>query len=65
MVDVETTGWSPGADGITEIGAVRLSSDAVRLGSLASQTGSIPPDIVTLTGITDAMVGLAPPVSAV
>ena len=30
VVDVETTGWSPDADGITEIGAVRLSGGEVR-----------------------------------
>ena len=67
VVDVETTGWSPGADGITEIGAVRLSGGEVRgeFAALVNPGRLIPPDIVTLTGITDAMVTLAPPVGAV
>lgn len=67
VVDVETTGWSPGADGITEIGAVRLSGGQVRaeFAALVNPGRLIPPDIVTLTGITDAMVSLAPPVGAV
>ena len=67
MVDVETTGWSPDADGITEIGAVRLSGGEVRaeFAALVNPGRLIPPDIVTLTGITDAMVTLAPPVGAV
>ena len=67
VVDVETTGWSPDADGITEIGAVRLSGGEVRgeFAALVNPGRLIPPDIVTLTGITDAMVTLAPPVGAV
>ncbi|HZC63097.1 MAG TPA: exonuclease domain-containing protein [Streptosporangiaceae bacterium] len=67
VVDVETTGWSPDADGITEIGAVRLSGGQVRaeFAALVNPGRLIPPDIVTLTGITDAMVTLAPPVGAV
>ena len=67
VVDVETTGWSPGADGITEIGAVRLSGGEGRgeFAALVNPGRLIPPDIVTLTGITDAMVTLAPPVGAV
>ena len=67
VVDVETTGWSPDADGITEIGAVRLSGGEVRaeFAALVNPGQPIPPDIVTLTGITDAMVTLAPPVGAV
>ena len=67
VVDVETTGWSPEADGITEIGAVRLSGGEVRgeFTALVNPGRLIPPDIVTLTGITDAMVTVAPPVGAV
>ena len=67
VVDVETTGWSPDADGITEIGAVRLSGGVIRaeFAALVNPGRLIPPDIITLTGITDAMVGLAPPVGAV
>ena len=67
VVDVETTGWSPDADGITEIGAVRLSGGQVRaeFAALVNPGRLIPPDIVALTGITDAMVALASPVGAV
>jgi DNA polymerase-3 subunit epsilon len=67
VVDVETTGWSPATDGITEIGAVRLSGGEVRgeFAGLINPGRLIPPDIVALTGITDAMVALAPPVGAV
>ena len=57
----------PDADGITEIGAVRLSGGEVRgeFAALVNPGRLIPPDIVALTGITDAMVTLAPPVGAV
>src|SRR5215469_4937257 len=50
VVDVETTGWSPGAAGITEIGAVRVRGGEV---------------ITELTGISDPMLALAPPAAAV
>jgi DNA polymerase-3 subunit epsilon len=67
VVDVETTGWSPAADGITEIGAVRLSGGRVcgEFAALVNPGQLIPPDIVTLTGITDDMVAVAPPVGAI
>jgi DNA polymerase-3 subunit epsilon len=67
VVDVETTGWSPAADGITEIGAVRISGGQVRaeFAALVNPGRLIPADIVALTGITEAMVAEAPPVSAV
>ena len=67
MVDVETTGWSPDADGITEIGAVRLSGGEVCASSPPWSTRAVSsrPTSSTLTGITDAMVNVAPPVGAV
>jgi DNA polymerase-3 subunit epsilon len=67
VVDVETTGWSPEAESITEIGAVRLSGGQVRaeFAALVNPGRLIPPDIVALTGITEAMVADAPPVTAV
>jgi DNA polymerase III subunit epsilon len=63
IVDVETTGWSPGEAGITEIGAVRMSGGRIRaeFSTLVNPGQEIPPDIVALTGITDAMVAAAPP----
>jgi len=67
VVDVETTGWSPDADGITEIGAVRLSGGQVRaeFAALVDPGRPIPPPTVALTGITDAMVAQEAPVSEV
>jgi len=62
VVDVETTGWLPDRAEITEIGAVRLSAGqlAGEFCSLVRPAGPIPPDIITLTGITEAMVSRAP-----
>ena len=67
VVNVETTGWSPDTGGITEIGAVRLSGGRIcaEFTALVNPGRTIPPDIVALTGITDSMVSLAPPVGAV
>jgi DNA polymerase-3 subunit epsilon len=67
IVDVETTGWSPDAAGITEIGAVRVSGGRVRaeFTALVNPGRDIPADIAALTGITNAMVATAPPVAAV
>ncbi len=67
VVDVETTGWLADSASITEIGAVRLASDQpVREFSALVNPGTpIPPDITTLTGITDDMVADAPPIGEV
>jgi DNA polymerase III epsilon subunit-like protein len=66
IVDVETTGWSPEEAGITEIGAVRMSGGQIRaeFSTLVNPGQAIPPDIVALTGISDAMVTAAPPPAA-
>lgn len=63
IVDVETTGWSPAEARITEIGAVRVSAGHVRaeFSSLVNPHGAIPEQVTELTGISDAMVALAPP----
>ncbi len=62
VVDVETTGWQPGQDAITEIGAVRLHGGRLtaQYCSLVNPGAAIPPHITALTGITDAMVRPAP-----
>lgn len=62
VVDLETTGGSPNADRITEIGAVRVRGGEVvgELGTLVDPGCAIPPQITVLTGITDAMVIGAP-----
>lgn len=67
IVDVETTGWLPEEDRITEIGAVLVSGGLVRshFCTLVNPGSAIPADITALTGITDAMVGQAPSISAV
>ena len=79
VVDLETTGWSPGAAAITEIGAVRVRGDGqmgggsrrgefVRQGEFASLVNPgvpVPPGIADLTGITDWMLAAAPRLGAV
>lgn len=63
VVDVETTGWLRDRAELTEIGAVRLSAGerAGEFCTLVRPARPIPPDIITLTGITEAMVSHAPP----
>jgi DNA polymerase-3 subunit epsilon len=67
VVDLETTGWSPKAAAITEIGAVRVRGGQ-RLGEFASLVNPgvpVPPGIADLTGITDWMLAAAPRLGAV
>ncbi len=75
VVDLETTGWSPEAAAITEIGAVRVKAgrgrragELVRQGEFASLVNPgvpVPPGIADLTGITDWMLAAAPRLGAV
>jgi DNA polymerase III subunit epsilon len=67
IVDVETTGWTPEEASITEIGAVRVSGGRVRaqFTALVNPGRVIPPDIAALTGISNAMVAFAPPITTV
>lgn len=67
VVDLETTGGSAAADRITEIGAVKVRSGEVigEFTTLVNPGRPIPPRIVMLTKITDAMVAGAPSVAAV
>ena len=62
VVDVETTGWSPTAARITEIGAVRMRAGRVlgEFSTLVDPAMPIPADIEALTGITSQMVAAAP-----
>ena len=63
VVDVETTGGSPGgADRVTEVAAVHVEGAAVTLAfhSLVNPQRPIPWHITRLTGIDDAMVRDAP-----
>ncbi len=67
VVDLETTGGSPTACAITEVGAVKYRGGEC-LGSfqtLVNPGESIPPFISVLTGITDAMVLPAPRIAEV
>ena len=67
VVDLETTGWSPEAAAITEIGAVRVRGGR-RQGEFASLVNpgtAVPPSIEDLTGISDWMLAPAPRVASV
>jgi DNA polymerase-3 subunit epsilon len=67
VLDLETTGGSAAVDAITEVGAVKMRGGE-QLGELATlvDPGSgIPPMIVALTGITQAMVTGAPRIERV
>ena len=67
IVDLETTGWEPEEAAITEIGAVLVCGGRVRaqFSSLVNAGGAIPEQVAALTGISDAMVASAPPLSTV
>jgi DNA polymerase-3 subunit epsilon len=67
VVDLETTGGSPRAgDRITEIGAVKVRAGEVlgEFQTLVDPGTEIPAFIGVLTGITNAMVAQAPPITA-
>lgn len=67
VVDLETTGGSPAASAITEIGAVKVRGGTVlgEFQTLVHPGAAIPAFISVLTGITDAMVTDAPPIDSV
>jgi DNA polymerase-3 subunit epsilon len=67
VVDLETTGGSAAADGITEIGAVKVRGGEVlgEFQTLVHPGGPIAAYVSVLTGITDAMVRDAPGIGAV
>jgi DNA polymerase-3 subunit epsilon len=62
VVDLETTGGAPVDAGITEIGAVKVRGGEVvgQFQTLVNPGQPIPPFVVALTGITDALVATAP-----
>jgi DNA polymerase-3 subunit epsilon len=67
VIDLETTGWSPGVAAITEIAAVRVRGGR-RQGEFASLVNPgvpVPPGIEDLTGISDWMLAAAPRLRAV
>lgn len=67
IVDLETTGGSADRDAITEIGAVKIRGGEVlgEFATLVDPGREIPPQIVSLTGITTAMVHDAPTIDEV
>ena len=67
VVDLETTGSTPGFTKITEIGAVRLEGgrEVDTFSSLVNPGVRIPQMITGITGIDDATVADAPPIEAV
>jgi DNA polymerase-3 subunit epsilon len=66
VVDLETTGGAAQADGITEIGAVRVCGGEIlgEFQTLVDPRVAITPFVSVLTGITDAMVCGAPTVAS-
>ncbi|MFP5070341.1 DEDD exonuclease domain-containing protein [Pseudonocardia nantongensis] len=67
VLDLETTGGSNRTDAITEVGAVKVQGGD-RVGELATLVDpgvTVPADVTRLTGITNAMLGTAPPIGAV
>lgn len=67
VVDLETTGSSARAGGITEIGAVKIRGGETigEFQTLVNPGLPIPPTITVLTGITNAMVLPAPGINSV
>ena len=67
VVDLETTGGRPGAEEITEIGAVKSVGGEVvgEFATLVNPNQPIPPSITVLTGITTAMVMDAPRIARI
>ena len=67
VVDLETTGGSAQAGSmITEIGAVKVRGGEIlgEFQTLVNPHTAIPPFIAVLTGITNSMVGSAPPIES-
>ena len=67
VVDLETTGATPGFSKITEIGAVRIEGgrEVGTFSALVNPGMPIPPMIVGITGIDDETVAGAPPIEVV
>jgi len=67
VVDLETTGGTPAAAAITEIGAVKVRGGRVlgEFQTLVDPGRPVPPFIAALTGITTSMVAGAPPIAQV
>lgn len=66
-IDLETTGLDAGQDAIIEIGIVHFQEDEIlaEWSSLVNPHRRVPPNITELTGITQAEVNHAPPLSQI
>ncbi len=67
VIDLEMTGMEPSRTGIIEIGAARVHDGRVveEYQQLVNPGSKLPPFIVGLTGIDDAMLADAPPITEV
>ncbi|TCT15061.1 DNA polymerase-3 subunit alpha (Gram-positive type) [Natranaerovirga pectinivora] len=67
VFDIETTGFLPGKDKVTEIGAVKINNGMIvdYYSSFVNPEQPIPPEIEKLTGISDFMVQDAPKIEEV
>ena len=67
VIDLETTGMTPGIDAITEIGAVRVTGGVIEkeFATLVNPEQPISPFIEDLTGITNQQVRDAPTIDVV
>jgi len=67
VFDIETTGFDPYNDAITEIGAVKLKGNKIidRFSSFVNPERPIPFKIIEITKITDAMVKDAPKIQEI
>ncbi|MGB6129850.1 MAG: PolC-type DNA polymerase III [Psychrilyobacter sp.] len=67
VFDIETTGFDPHNDEVTEIGAVKLKGTKIidRFSTFVNPNKPIPENIVKLTGITDELVADAPQIEEV
>ena len=67
VIDLETTGGSPGLNAITEIGAMKVQGGQVigQFQTLINPGVPLPPFITVLTGITEAMLLPAPTIEQV
>ena len=67
VIDLETTGGSPGLNAITEIGAMKVQGGQVigQFQTLINPGVPLPPFITVLTGITEAMLLPAPTIDQI